>query len=217
MNGNFRFDFSKKQSIEESVWQIRLFPSACFSFAQIKEKMSSIRDFFFVIFLLYLNGGGNALQYRSAIDSDGISWNDWTYVPESLSLSTSYTSSMFSVINVGGFPAISYYDGTNLDLKYVRATNADGSAWGTPVTVDSTGSVGQYASLAIVNGNPAIGYYDATNGYLKYVRATNADGSAWGTPVTVDSTGFVGQYASLAIVNGNPAIGYYDGSNAYLK
>jgi hypothetical protein len=42
--------------------------------------------------------------------------------------------------------------------------------WNAPVTVDSSGTVGQYNSLAEVNGSPAISYYDATNGDLKFVR-----------------------------------------------
>ena len=73
------------------------------------------------------------------------------------------------------------YDATTDDLKYVRANDANGTSWGTPVTVASIGDVGQYTSLAVVNGNPAISYYDATNDHLKYVRANNADGtsSSW--------------------------------------
>jgi len=59
---------------------------------------------------------------------------------------------------VNGNPALSYYDVTNRDLKYVRATDGIGSTWGTPVTVYSTGNVGQYTSLQIVNGNPAISF-----------------------------------------------------------
>jgi hypothetical protein len=123
-----------------------------------------------------------------------------------------------SLAVVNGTPAISYYDASTLDLKYVRATDASGTTWGTPLTLDSTGTVGWYTSLEVVNGNPAISYYDVVNQDLKYVRATDASGSTWGTPLTLDGTGTnVGQYTSLAVVNGNPAISYYDATNFDLK
>jgi len=122
-----------------------------------------------------------------------------------------------SLTIVSGNPAMSYYDVTHGNLNYVRATNASGTAWGTPIIIDQTGNVGRFTSLAIVNGNPAISYYDATNGDLKYVRATDANGTAWGTPVTLESTGDIGWYTSLAIINGNPAISYYDVTNLDLK
>lgn len=90
-----------------------------------------------------------------------------------------------SMLVVEGFPAIAYYDATAMDLKYVRALDARGTRWGTPVRVASRGDVGQFPSLSIINGNPAISYYDATNGSLMYVRATDAPGVFWGTPVPV--------------------------------
>lgn len=92
-----------------------------------------------------------------------------------------------------------------------QAFAADG--WGAPVTVDSAGVVGMYASLAQVNGNPAIAYYDATNGDLKFARANDAEGTTWGAPIVLDSTGVVGPHLSLAIVNGNPAVSYYNGND----
>ncbi|MCH7471456.1 PKD domain-containing protein [bacterium] len=122
-----------------------------------------------------------------------------------------------SLAVVNGNPAISYYDTTNDDLKYVRASDADGTSWGAPVAPDSTGGVGQYTSLAVVNGNPAISYLDGTNGDLRYVRASDADGTSWGAPLTPDSAGFVGRYTSLAVVDGYPAISYYDFTNDDLK
>jgi hypothetical protein len=118
---------------------------------------------------------------------------------------------------VNGYPAFSYYENASQDLMYVRATNAAGTSWGTPLSIDVTGNVGQYTSLLIVNGNPAITYYDATNGDLKYVRALDASGTTWGTPITIDVLGNVGQFLSTQIVSGNPAISYFDGTNGNLK
>jgi len=140
--------------------------------------------------------------------------------------STSEVGWWTSLAIVNGNPAISYFsfrsDSNFLgDLKYVRANDASGTTWGAPVTVDSAGKVGMYASLAaslaVINGNPAISYYDAAVGNLKYMRANDASGTTWGKPVTLDSAGEVGWFASLAVNNGNPAISYYDNTNFDLK
>ncbi len=125
-----------------------------------------------------------------------------------------------NLVMVDGHPAISYFDRFNLRLKFARAGDVYGTAWGAPVVVDSTTYSGLYASLAVVNGNPAIAYYNSSSKSLHYVRAKDADGLNWAAPVTVDSNGTVGLYASLAVVNGNPAIAYQDetdANNAILK
>jgi hypothetical protein len=105
-----------------------------------------------------------------------------------------------------GNPAMSYYDVTNAQLKYVRALDASGTLWDIPVVVDTTGDVGRFSSLAIVNGNPAISYFGLDESELRYVRANDASGTSWGTPVLVDTAGY---YSSLAVVNGNPTISYF--------
>lgn len=74
------------------------------------------------------------------------------------------------VMLVQGNPAICYTDSTNGVLRYVRATNAAGTAWGPPVVAASGGvaQVGAYCSMTLITGNvPAIAYYDATNKDLK--------------------------------------------------
>jgi Secretion system C-terminal sorting domain/Ig-like domain CHU_C associated len=137
------------------------------------------------------------------------------YPPANLDAGNVGTFTSSAIVN--GFPAVSYYDAAGGNLKYVRATDANGTTWGTPVTIATTGTVGQYTSLTVVNGNPAISYYDASNGDLKYVRSIDANGNIWSTPVTVESANNVGQFTSLVIVNGNPAISYYDVTNADLR
>lgn len=86
---------------------------------------------------------------------------------------------------VDDYPAIAYHDATNQDLKYVRALDARGTSWGTPVTVASLGITGRNPSLDIINGNPAITYHDDSTGLLMFVRAADAQGVVWGTPVSV--------------------------------
>lgn len=118
---------------------------------------------------------------------------------------------------VDGYPAISYYDYLNGELRYIRATDPDGEDWGSPFVVDGSPEVGQYTSMEVVAGNPAIAYYDDRNEDLKYVRAADSQGASWSTPITVFTESAVGKYTSMVIVNGMPAISFYDESNTNLR
>lgn len=81
--------------------------------------------------------------------------------------------------------------------------------------IDSTGDVGQYASMAIMrNGCPAIAYKDVTNNDLKFTRNTSPDGGGAWITVVVESSGNTGNDVSLAILNdGTPAISYNNNSD----
>ncbi len=166
----------------------------------------------------YHDVGNDYLKYVRATDASGADWSSPVTVDGGCQqCGAGSVRSYTSLLVVNGNPAISYFDGTyyNYDLKYVRASDASGSAWGTPVTVDRANALGSFASLVVVNGNPAISHVSCYD--LKYVRAFNASGSAWGDPVTVDSDGHAGEYSSLAVVNGRPAISYFDEANRDLK
>jgi hypothetical protein len=69
-----------------------------------------------------------------------------------------------------GNPIISYTDFSTLDLKVAACTTTGCTGTATITTVDSTGDVGVYTSIAIRdNGLPVISYYDLTNSNLKVV------------------------------------------------
>ncbi|MBN1242168.1 MAG: choice-of-anchor D domain-containing protein [Spirochaetales bacterium] len=117
-----------------------------------------------------------------------------------------------------------YHDVTSANLKFVKTTRSYNSfsysyvlSSTTPVTIDSTGDVGKYASIACSADGTTIyiSYYDATNGNLKLAKSTNS-GSTWSVQ-TVDSTGNVGQYSSVAVNGSVVYIAYYDVTNTALK
>ena len=69
-------------------------------------------------------------------------------------------------LDTNGYPHISYYYGSNGNLKYAKWT--DGSEWSLE-TIDSDGAVGMYTSIALdTNDYPHISYYNNTNNDLKY-------------------------------------------------
>ncbi len=122
-----------------------------------------------------------------------------------------------SMLVVNGKPAIAYNNYTDNVLYYVRALDANGENWGTPLLLDSDNRVGLYNSMKIIDGFPAISYINDELEILKYVRALDDTGTNWGTPIVVDATSGVGFYSSLATVNENPAISYYDETNDLIK
>src|SRR5207248_1717454 len=127
----------------------------------------------------------------------------------------------YSSIAIGtdGFPVVSYWDATNDDLKLVHCASASCSLQDAPTTLDSTGFVGQYSSIAIgTDGFPVISYYVDTSADLKLVYCTNTTCSTNNTPTTLDSTGDVGSFTSIAIgTDGFPMVSYYDTTNGDLK
>jgi len=111
---------------------------------------------------------------------------------------------------VEGLPAIAYFKRETSDLMYVRAGDAVGASWGTPITVQDAGSVGFFADMTVVDGRPAIAYRDNTLPGLRYIRALDSTGDQWPlTPVTIEAGSGAGTDVSLAIVDGRPAVAHW--------
>jgi hypothetical protein len=87
-------------------------------------------------------------------------------------------------------------------------------------TLDNTGTVGKYTSIAVgADGNPIISYWDVSGGALKVAACTNPTCTT-ATLSIVDNTGGVGSHTSITIgADANPIISYWDYNlpNASLK
>ncbi len=142
-------------------------------------------------------------------------------VVDNLAVAVGRYSSM--AISQDGFPVISYYDGTNGNLKVAKCVNS--TCFGATITTldgASGADVGRYTSIAVpADGLPVISYHDVTNIDLKVVKCSVTNCSTFSTPVTVDGTGVgnnVGSRTSIAIsADGFPIIAYFDDSASALK
>lgn len=143
---------------------------------------------------------------------------DWTVVTlDSTDDVGGYTS---IALDSSGNPRIAYYDFTNMNLNYTFCdSNCNLASNWTKVVVDSSGAVGEWASLALAPTTymPRVSYYDRTpptgQGSLKYASCDSSCGTAanW-TKVEVANTGGgttnpggTGLYSSLAL---EPGSGY---------
>ena len=83
-------------------------------------------------------------------------------------------------------PAVTYYDASNGNLKFIAAPNFTGDPvnsadpdnlpWGTPVVLADAENVGQYSSLTMLDGLPAVAYYNVTQGDLAFLMINDASG-----------------------------------------
>lgn len=177
-----------------------------------------------------IQGSQGGMERFKATDASGTTWSgtgvvtpDQNWAPAGYPL---YTGLNLALNIVAGFPALSYYEITQADLRFTRSSNADGTTWpaaagpsgANQLIIDSAGDVGRFSSLQIIHGKPAISYYDKTNGDLKYVTASAADGTGWGAPQVLDNTGDVGSHTSMRVLaSGAPGIAYFDATGGNLK
>jgi hypothetical protein len=118
------------------------------------------------------------------------------------------------------YPAVAYYDNysSNRNLMYAKW---DGSDWDDNTVVDSSGNVGQYASLAFdSNGNPSIGYYDDTNEALKWAYDDDDDGDwdegDWPMTLADNANEDFGKYCSHDISGNSFGFAFYEATGGDL-
>jgi Secretion system C-terminal sorting domain len=136
-------------------------------------------------------------------------------IAHQLSYSTGAESLFSSMVEITANPAVAYYDNQHGNLMYIKANDAAGSSWNTPIIIESTLDVGQKCEMRIVSGNPAIVY--AVGNDIHYVRANDAQGNSWGAPIFLETGWQYGSPFTFAVINGKPAFGYKKSNNIYYK
>jgi hypothetical protein len=126
-------------------------------------------------------------------------------------------------------------DGTDVHVAWVsggilkyRLSADGGMTWGDTLTVDDSGNVGAWCSMAFASDGIMwkvhIAYYDAANADLKHVSFL--EGATTFSPTTLDGAGDVGRYCQLAaapayydgvLKPGGICVAYYDATNGDLK
>ncbi len=113
-------------------------------------------------------------------------------------------------MDIGGKPAIAFYNLTDDGLRYAWLSNSDPATPGDWTVTDVDALGGKNASLAVIDGKPAIAHDNGTN--VRYVGATDAAGSAWGSAIIVET----GVQSPLADIGGLPMISYQGSGNLKL-
>lgn len=113
---------------------------------------------------------------------------------------------------IAGMPAACYRCENPLSLRYIRASDADGSVWDTPVELlgGLTGAPDLRPSLIGLAGKPGLFFNDPTTSTLVFLRGTDAATFAPDPAETIDASAF--SLAGLN-VNGVPAVAYSHGTD----
>jgi len=152
------------------------------------------------------NAADISLMYARANDVNGSVF----LPPATVDDSTPSTGIFPSLAQVNGRPAIAYSNVDNIEVRYVRAQDTTGTAWGTPVRVNPPGMKAFYGSLAVIDGIPVIAFLNTDSDDLMISRADDANGTNWGTPELIKAEENVGRRACLISHHDRPAIVYFN-------
>ncbi|MCC7477523.1 hypothetical protein IT575_03605 [bacterium] len=180
--------------------------------------VSSILDLNGQPLLAYHNSLGLAtgsLRVCGANDYVNLNWKPVQPVEGEPEAPGVNVGSFTSIAQIGGFPAVAYYDEANGELRYVRASDLSGTVWNSPTPVVAHAAagdtVGYSPQLVYVEGRPAVFFLDITNNSVLYKRADDNQGNAWTGLAWAMTLGGANSFSSISgtvFANGQPAVAY---------
>ncbi|HYG51826.1 MAG TPA: T9SS type A sorting domain-containing protein, partial [Flavobacteriales bacterium] len=161
--------------------------------------------------IAYYNASSIDLYYVRATDINGTAWGA-PLVIDNIPLTSSgqYANLLFN----GSTPIVVYYEYNNSDLKSIKSNDVNGTSWGAPQTVYSTGRVGEHASALFLNDNTiGIAYYDASHFKPYFIgQGCNTPAAPTNTTPAANLT-ICENNATTLTVSGSGTIGWYTASS----
>jgi hypothetical protein len=121
-------------------------------------------------------------------------------------------------IRANGMPFVTYYDGTNGDLRLINCTTSNCSA-SNAVALVTTNNVGQWSRAAVTKeGFPLIAHRNVTNQSVELVICKDYACGNFEQRVLVDTADNLGdlQLGLATKVDGSPVVSYYNTTNTSL-
>ena len=119
-----------------------------------------------------------------------------------------------TAIEFGGKLYSFYYDQTNGELRYSKASSSTSPVWSSGVLDTYGTNVGQDPTAVVFNSKLYLFYYDVANGNLR--EADTANGTTWQFN-NIDTVGNVGLTPTAIVYGGVLRVFYYDQTNGDLK
>lgn len=145
------------------------------------------------------------VYYQRAANGDGSDWSG----PDSITktfVGNGYGGVSCSLAVIGGNPAICFWDVNAHDLRFIRATDAQGSAWGDEQLLAPTAQLGMSCRLLEAGGRSFIVYYIDETPELAAIQAVDSAATSWKPKQVIDGIA-IGSLAA-AEINGRPAAAY---------
>jgi len=149
-------------------------------------------------------GDEGILLYSRATDAQGTAWGAPIELDPGYGDGDEVLRLDFALVD--GNPAVFYqyrnFNSSTAGLRFVRATDATGSAWGTPVTIDTWADdfSGDSRNLSLVdlNGIPGVSWYWESWGVSAdciayYCQSGDSTGSVWSSPMAISPEYVEGQ------------------------
>ena len=124
------------------------------------------------VYISYYDMTNGQLKFASNVTGAFVIDNDINSIDSTLADHGEYCSLAVNTVTTPTVH-ISYYDRTNMRLKYISKSSVYTTTWDAPVTIDESGDVGQYSNITTDQSKKSyVSYYDNGTGDLKY--ATNS-------------------------------------------